>query len=139
MFFVSGLFVYPALRKHGAWSFTRDRLLRLGVPFAFAVCIFMPIAFFASWQLSSQNNGFGDFYLRIAKTGFLVGPPWFIWVLLLFDLVLALLFILGRRLIEAATPVLLALKHRGGLAFILMLILSGVLYLPLLSRYGFGA
>ena len=58
MFFISGLFVYPALRKHGTFRFIRDRLRRLGIPFAFALVILMPIAYYASWQLSSNNNGF---------------------------------------------------------------------------------
>ncbi len=138
MFFVSGLFVYPAVRKHGIWGFSRDRLLRLGVPFALAVCVLMPIAFFASWQLGSHNNGFWNFYLHIAKTGFLVGPPWFIWVLLLFDLVLAVLFIPGRKVIDASERSFRVLKERSGFAFMLMLVLSGCLYLPLLSHYGFG-
>ncbi len=30
MFFISGLFVYPALKKHGTLRFIRDRLRRLG-------------------------------------------------------------------------------------------------------------
>src|SRR6202042_1517048 len=61
MFFVSGLFVYPALRRHGTWGFIRERLLRLGVPFLFALVVLMPIACFASWQLSVNNHGFLDF------------------------------------------------------------------------------
>src|ERR1700735_3424184 len=52
MFFVSGLFVYPALRWHGTWGFIRERLLRLGVPFVFAVVFLMPIAYYASWQVT---------------------------------------------------------------------------------------
>ena len=46
MFFISGLFAYPAIRRHGASSFSRDRLLRLGLPFAVAVCGLMPLAFY---------------------------------------------------------------------------------------------
>src|ERR1700728_2714477 len=41
MFFVSGLFVYPALRRHGVFRFMRGRLRRLGIPFAFALVILM--------------------------------------------------------------------------------------------------
>src|SRR6202046_1148094 len=62
MFFVSGIFVYPALRKHGTMRFIRDRFLRLGVPFAFAVTVLMPIAYYASWQLSGRDLGFLNFY-----------------------------------------------------------------------------
>src|SRR5215471_18425674 len=33
MFFLSGLFVWPSLRRKGAGTFLRDRVLRLGLPF----------------------------------------------------------------------------------------------------------
>src|ERR1700683_3132292 len=67
MFFVSGLFVYPALRRHGTWGFIRERLLRLGVPFVFAVVFLMPIAYYASWQLTGRSTGFVNFYKRLAQ------------------------------------------------------------------------
>jgi glucan biosynthesis protein C len=138
MFFVSGLFAYPAIRKHGALEFARDRMLRLGVPFAVAVCVFMPIAFYASWQLGLHDNGFQDFYIRIAKTGFLVGPPWFIWVLLLFDLALVLLLLPGQKWLLKTEDLARGLEKRCGITFAALLVLSGAAYLPLLSRYGFG-
>ncbi len=37
MFFVSGLFFAPALKRHGPAMFVRDRLLRLGLPFIVVV------------------------------------------------------------------------------------------------------
>lgn len=138
MFFVSGLFAYPAIRKHGCLSFARDRLLRLGLPFAIAVSVFMPLAFYASWQLGNHDNGFREFYMRIARTGFLVGPPWFIWVLLLFDLILALLLLPGQKWLLEIGGIAQYLQDRSGLAFMAMLVLSGGAYLPLLSRYGFA-
>jgi hypothetical protein len=66
MFFVSGLFVYPALCRHGTWGFIRERLLRLGVPFVFAVVFLMPVAYYAAWQLTGRSTGFIDFYKRLA-------------------------------------------------------------------------
>src|SRR5215470_18864280 len=36
-FFLSGLFVRPSLRRKGTQTFLLDRVLRLGVPFAFVV------------------------------------------------------------------------------------------------------
>src|ERR1035438_2846643 len=39
MFFISGLFVYSAIKKHGTVRFIRDRLLRLGAPFAFSLLV----------------------------------------------------------------------------------------------------
>src|SRR5579872_944641 len=69
MFFISGLFVYQSLHKHGTLGFIRDRFLRLGVPFLFAVVFLMPIAYYPSWQLTGQSTGFLNFYKRIAGIG----------------------------------------------------------------------
>jgi glucan biosynthesis protein C len=139
MFFISGLFAYPAVRRHGVISFTRDRLLRLGLPFAVAVCGLMPLAFYPSWTLGSQSSGFASFYGHIARTGFQVGPPWFIWVLLLFDLVLALLLYPGQQWLVSTEKFTRKLQAHSVVAFAVMLVLSGLVYLPLLSRYGFAA
>lgn len=143
MFFVSGLFVYSALKRHGTLGFIRDRFLRLGLPFAAAVTLFMPVAYYASWQLAGQttgqNHGFFDFYRQLAHAHFLAGPPWFVWVLLLFDVVLALVIspFLGR--LSALTPFIQRLKDHPVAVFAAMFVLSAALYLPLLARYGFGA
>ena len=139
MFFISGLFVYPALKKHGTFRFIRDRLLRLGVPFAFALVVLMPIAYYASWQLSVNNQGFLDFYKRLAARGFYPGPPWFIWVLLYFDVILALLAWPLQHWIPKAGRLMTRLRDRTFLTFAVVFVLGAAAYLPLLSRYGFGA
>lgn len=138
MFFVSGLFVYPALRKHGTARFIWDRFLRLGVPFAFAVTLVMPIAYYASWQLSDHDAGFVDFYKRLAARGFIAGPPWFIWVLLFFDVVLALLLAPFKLRLEPVERFARSLRSHAVAAFSSMFVLSAIVYLPLLSIYGFG-
>jgi glucans biosynthesis protein C len=136
MFFISGLFVYPALRKHGTFRFIRDRLRRLGVPFAFALVILMPIAYYASWQLSANNNGFLDFYKRLAAKGFDAGPPWFISVLLLLDMTLALVAWPLRRWMPKAGRLMTRLQERPFTTFAVFFVLSALAFLPLLSRYG---
>ena len=139
MFFVSGLFVYPALRKHGTLNFIRDRFLRLGLPFAFAVVFLMPIAYYASWQLTGRSTGFVDFYLRLASGGFAVGPPWFVWVLLFFDIVAALALLPFHRLLPAAGRFMIRLENHPVATFAVIYLLACALYLPLLFRFGFGA
>ena len=139
MFFVSGLFVWPALRRHGTFGFMRDRLLRLGLPFAFAVLFLMPIAYYASWQLTGRSTGFVDFYERLAQDGFAAGPPWFVWLLLFFDLILALVLIPLQRWMPLAERAIAALREHAIAAFVSVLCLTALVYLPLLSRYGFGA
>ncbi len=139
MFFVSGLFVFSAVRRHGVAGFVRDRMLRLGVPFVFAVLVLMPIAYYASWWLAGHRSGFVDFYGRLARNGFAVGPPWFIWVLLAFDVIVALLFIPRRGWAAWAGRRVEWLRDYPFAAYLGVLVLSAVAYLPLLNIYGFGA
>jgi hypothetical protein len=139
MFFISGLFVYSAIKKHGTVRFIRDRLLRLGAPFAFALVILMPIAYYASWQLSAADHGFFDFYKRLAARGFYPGPPWFIWVLLYFDVMLALVAWPLQPWMPRIGRLATRLRDRPLLTFAVVFVLAAVAYLPLLHRYGFGA
>jgi len=136
MFFISGLFVYSALRKHGTPSFIRDRILRLGVPFAFAVIFLMPVAYYASWQLTGHSIGFIDFYKQVAGFGFAAGPPWFIWVLLSFDLILAVLLLPFQRWLPAVGRFMQRLGHHTVAAFVAMFLLAVAVSLPLLAHFG---
>jgi len=43
-FFLSGLFVWPSLARREPGAFARDRLLRLGLPFAIAALTVIPVA-----------------------------------------------------------------------------------------------
>src|SRR5256885_8149006 len=46
-FFLSGLFVWPGIARKAPQVFLRDRLLRLGLPFAIAALTIIPIAYYA--------------------------------------------------------------------------------------------
>src|SRR5438445_7553154 len=46
-FFLSGLFVWPGLVRKGPFSYLRDRLLRLGLPFVICAFTIIPIAYYA--------------------------------------------------------------------------------------------
>src|SRR5271157_4992048 len=50
MFFISGLFVLPSLRRFGAAAFLGHRFVRLGLPFAVGVTALMPAAYYAAWR-----------------------------------------------------------------------------------------
>jgi hypothetical protein len=138
MFLISGLFVVPALRRHGVRQFISDRVLRLGVPFAFTVTLLMPIAYYASWQLTGRSTGYLDFWSRLAHGGFAVGPPWFIWVLLSFDCIVAPAVLVFRHFPNKTAAMLVRVSARPGLSGVALTILAGAVYLPLLSKYGFG-
>ena len=57
LFFLSGLFVWPSLARGGSRIFLRDRLLRIGVPFALVVGLLMPLAAFTA--ISCHVDGAG--------------------------------------------------------------------------------
>lgn len=113
MFAISGLFVWPLLEKRGVLIFLKDRILRLGVPFVVGVIFLMPLAYYPSWRLAGGNGGYLSYWLQfMTKDGWSGGPLWFIWVLLFFDILAALLFlIVGRkeRSLTIKSPLKLAL------------------------------
>ena len=75
MFLISGLFVSSALRRKGPGRFIIDRAKRLGIPFALAVTLWMPVAYYPSWRLS-DDAGQGGFLRRFFTTdGWPVGKP----------------------------------------------------------------
>lgn len=92
MFFVSGLFVYSSLRRKGARTFARDRLIRLGIPFLAAAAIVAPIAYYPAYLQNGGRGLAGYAHAWISLGDWPAGPAWFIWMLLAFDLVAAAMF-----------------------------------------------
>lgn len=93
MFFISGIFVLPALRKKGVAAFLRDRFYRLFIPFVVAVSVLMLVAYYPAYYLAHHQHHIKAYIIDFFTTEqWLVGPPWFIWVLFAFNLVIALLY-----------------------------------------------
>ena len=102
MFLLSGLFVWPSLKRKGIAHFLRDRALRLGLPFLAAIFILMPIAYYASFRLTGSKLGFLEFYAANFQQGiWFDGPGWFIWFLLLLDLLAIPVYLFAPGLIDA--------------------------------------
>lgn len=82
-FFISAFFLLGSLRRHGAFAFAKQRLIRLGVPLLVFYLIFSPLlTYWSTWL----KNGLGEWHLRI-------GPLWFVAALLLFSLAFLLKWI----------------------------------------------
>lgn len=100
MFFISGLFVWQSITRKGARKYLNDRLKRLGIPFVIAVPILIPLAYYPA-QLNVElvyggSSSYGDFWLSMVQSGFgTAGPLWFLWLLLVFDGMVALLYRVG--------------------------------------------
>src|SRR6202158_5068847 len=100
-FFLSGLFVWPSLAHKAPRIFFRDRLLRLGLPFAIAAFTIIPIAYYAISLRQHPDIGLAAFWWKTITVGpWPSGPVWFIWVLLVFDLSAALLYRISTKLLD---------------------------------------
>lgn len=92
MFFVSGLFVWSSLRRKGCAAFVRDRARRLGIPFVVAALVVAPLGYYPAYLAMAPEPSIADFIRQWLSLGeWPAGPAWFIWVLLLFSALAALL------------------------------------------------
>src|SRR5436190_23963784 len=70
-FFLSGLFVWPGITHKAPHIFVRDRLLRLGLPFAIAAFTIIPIAYYALELRHHPEVSFTAFWWKTITAG-----PW---------------------------------------------------------------
>jgi hypothetical protein len=89
LFLVAGLLTPPSVQRKGTGGFARDRLLRLGVPFAVYVLILQPaIVYLLEHPLGAAPGSYWQEFL--GDEGALdTGPLWFVGVLLVYSLAYA--------------------------------------------------
>jgi hypothetical protein len=97
LFLVAGLLTGPSLRRKGPGRFARDRLLRLGVPFAVVVLLLWPLLMYALYHPLGAAPGSYWAEFRGAEGNLDTGPLWFVGVLLIFSLGYAAAIRLRRR------------------------------------------
>jgi surface polysaccharide O-acyltransferase-like enzyme len=141
MFFISGLFVSGSLARRGPENFLRRRAWRLGMPFLVSIFVVMPIAYYPTF-LRYHLPGTTDFnLLQFWWHTLTIGPwpsgsAWFLWVLLALDAIAALLWAAAPRAIEALGRVIYALRDRPMTAFVVFLVFSIIIYLPMRLIFG---
>jgi peptidoglycan/LPS O-acetylase OafA/YrhL len=92
LFFVSGIFVWQSLARKGAGKFLGNRLKRLGLPFVIGVCFLIPLAYYPAILTIEKETSYIVFWLGMVRSGFeTAGPLWFLWLLLVFNCLAALL------------------------------------------------
>ncbi|MFI4974607.1 MAG: acyltransferase [Caulobacterales bacterium] len=100
MFFVSGLFVTDSLKRKGATGFMRDRIVRLGIPFAVCAAILAPLAYMPAYlSRGGTVSTFIPAWLSLPQ--WFSGPAWFLWVLLAYGAVAAGLWAVAPRAFPA--------------------------------------
>lgn len=138
MFLLSGLFVWPSLARKGVAAYARDRLLRIGLPFAVFALALSPLAYLPSYLQTGAAWSWSGFWSAwTALDSWPTGPAWFLSLLLAFDAVAIALFALLRRAPLAGPRRALAFLAERPLPFALGLAaLAVVAYVPLAQRYG---
>ncbi|MGD0475118.1 MAG: acyltransferase [Candidatus Velthaea sp.] len=138
LFLLSGLFVWPGLERKGGVRFLRDRALRLGVPFAVAAGILMPLCYYPSYAVTGADPGFLAYARAWSSLGFWPsGPAWFISLLLVFDAVAAGLHVLlVRWTAKLQAPRLLGLYSCPSAFVAVLLVVSTLVYVPMELIFG---
>jgi len=144
MFLISGLFVHDSLTRRGAAEYLRRRAWRLGVPLLVAIFVLIPIAYYASFLRyhppGTTDFNFFHYWGHMITTGpWPSGQSWFLWVLLVFDVVAAAIWTMAPKILSAFGQLIFALRNRPMTAFVAFMIVSVVSYLPLDLVFGSGA
>jgi peptidoglycan/LPS O-acetylase OafA/YrhL len=134
-FLVSGFFVWQSLERNGAAGFVRRRASRLVPPFIVGVGLLLPIAVYPAYAQTASHPGLVDFWRHLIALPFWpAGPMWFLWVLLVFDLLAAAGFLL---LPEKRMSILSGRVTRAPKRFFAgFLALSLLAYVPLGTAFG---
>ena len=137
MFLVSGIFAWPSLVRKGAGPYLRDRTVRLGLPFIVSAALLAPLAYYPTYLMTTAPGGVAG-YVRtwIGLGQWYAGPAWFLWVLLAFGGVLAVLFARAPRFVTQAGQLFGRLADRPLRWVALLVVLSTVAYLPMAGIFG---
>jgi surface polysaccharide O-acyltransferase-like enzyme len=131
-FFLSGLFLWPSLKRKDIPAFVADRFRRLGLPFVLVVALLMPIAQYPTYLQTAALPGVEP-YLRhfLALPFWPSGPVWFLWLLLSADLIATGLHRAAPRWGEWLARLSSVSAIRPGRYFVALLVISAAAYVPL--------
>jgi peptidoglycan/LPS O-acetylase OafA/YrhL len=136
-FLLSGLFVWPSLSRKGSAAFLQDRLLRLGLPFAAVVLLLMPLALYPTYVQSTADTSLAGYWRAwLALPLWPSGPVWFLWLLVLWDVLAAGVYLLlrgpGDRVLRASFYA----RQRPAVFLGGLLVASALAYIPLALVFG---
>lgn len=95
-FFISAYFMVPSLRKKGSGQFSKERLIRLGIPTLLYFFFLHPLAVFIRYKfIMGEDVSLVDYIFRYKIFGF--GPMWFVEALLIFTFIYVLFKSLWNR------------------------------------------
>jgi peptidoglycan/LPS O-acetylase OafA/YrhL len=135
-FFLSGLFVWPSLSRKSTATHLRDRLLRLGLPFAIAALTVIPLAYYAIALRLHTDLSFAAFWWKTVTVGpWPSGPIWFVWVLFAYDLVATVLHGFSPNLLAPINRLSQQCFDQPVRFFLFLLAVTAIVYVPALIYF----
>ncbi|MEQ7801329.1 acyltransferase [Pedobacter sp. ASV1-7] len=140
MFLIGGLFLSKSIDKKGVVNYVRDRIFRLLIPFFFLGTIFMLIAYFPSYYVANnKETGIVVFvYDFFHHQKWPSGPPWFIWVLFLFNLIGIPFQFYFKKLNDKIAVVFDSFGKKPLFFFVVFYLFTWVVFVPLTMLVGPG-
>lgn len=139
MFLIAGIFVMGSLQKKGTGLFITDRFYRLLVPFFIGVSLLMLMAHYPAYYLAHGSFNLKDYVIDFFTVeAWPVGPPWFIWVLFVFNVVFAILYRSVRPLINKLGERLANCANAPLRVLFIWYLLTWITYMPLMLWVGAG-
>lgn len=139
MFLIGGLFLVKSIDKKGPFLFIKDRFYRLLVPFILLGTFLMLIAYFPAYYIAKESTDITayikDFFV-VEKWP--IGPPWFIWVLFVFNLLFVLLSPIIKGISKSIGAFISSLQTQPLLFFLLWWLVTWLLYVPVAYNIGAG-
>ena len=120
MFLISGLFVHQSLTQRGPANFLANRAWRLGIPYLVSIFVLMPLAYYPTFLRyhlpgTTDFNYFHFWWHTLTIGPWPSGPAWFLWVLLAFDAIVALVWSIAPGVFNGLGKAIYALRYRPAL------------------------
>ena len=139
MFLIGGLFLSKSIAKKGSVRFILDRLYRLLIPFLLLGTALMLLAYFPAYYVAHHSTNVIAYIKDFFTTEqWPVGPPWFICILFVFNVLLVWIDPLIQRSRTGIVKWLDGLQHKPIRAFIVLLFITWILYVPIAYSIGAG-
>lgn len=135
LFFLAGMFVMPSFQRRGFLGFTKERLLRLGVPFVFGVTFITPfLSYYKKTIREGLEEPFLDFwwgtYIRWESTpfeNFVQGGFWFLYFLAVLTTALLILHFVIPKFMDSLAFLARFLLERPLRGFFIVCMISALI------------
>src|SRR5262245_13677317 len=136
MFLVAGVFVQRSLLQRGAGGYVRERALRLGLPFVVCAGLLAPLAYYPAYLQHGGAPGWSAYWSAYASLDvWPAGPAWFLWVLLAFGAIVALVHRAWPGFGAALGRTFGRLGERPALLLGAIVVLGAAAYLPMCQAF----